>query len=487
MTNLKYIPEEPIVAIATALAPSALGIVRCSGKNSIELLSKVFSRPKALLEAPGNTIVYGWIQEVRSEKLGVRSGESDKTSNSSLLIPNCKIDEVLVSVFRGPKSFTGEDMVEISCHGGVHVVQSVYNLLLNSGFRAAERGEFTFRAYINGKADLTKAEAVREIIDSKTDASQSRAAGRLAGNLYETIDGVKKHIIDTLAAIEVEIEYPEDEETIADSFDSSELKRAEERLSELAASWKSEKIYQDGARVVLCGRTNAGKSSLFNALLKEDRAIVSDIEGTTRDFIESWIDFSGIPARLFDTAGLRETSDMIEAVGVERTKDLSEEADLILYLVDSKSGLNEEDRSFIREHGEIPLILVWNKCDAMEGNGQNAGKTSLLDSSLSIPQVSISAKKGMGLGNLSEAVRKALSLAESSDRSSAGLGSERQKLAVEKALESVRHALSLTEEYALDAVVQDLEDSLDSLGEVTGDVTPDDVLASIFANFCVGK
>lgn len=487
MTNLKYTPEEPIAAIATALAPSALGIVRCSGKNSIELLSKVFSRPKALLEAPGNTIVYGWIQEVRSEKLGVRSGESDKTSNSSLLIPNCKIDEVLVSVFRGPKSFTGEDMVEISCHGGVHVVQSVYNLLLNSGFRAAEKGEFTFRAYINGKTDLTKAEAVREIIDSKTDVSQNKAVGRLSGNLYEAIDGVKKHIVDTLAAIEVEIEYPEDEETIADSFDSSELKKAEERLSELAASWKSEKIYQDGARVVLCGRTNAGKSSLFNALLKEDRAIVSDIEGTTRDFIESWIDFSGIPARLFDTAGLRETSDMIEAVGVERTRDLSEEADLILYLVDSKSGLNEEDLSFIREHGKIPLILVWNKCDAVEGNGQNAGKTSFLDSSLSIPQVGISAKKGIGLGKLSEAVRKALSLAESSDRSSAGLGSERQKLAVEKALESVRHALSLTEEYALDAVVQDLEDSLDSLGEVTGDVTPDDVLASIFANFCVGK
>ena len=339
MTNLKYTPEEPIAAIATALAPAALGIVRASGKNCIELFSKIFSRPKALLEAAGNTIVYGWI-------------------------PN--IDEVLVSVFRAPKSFTGEDMIEISCHGGVHVVQAVYNLLLKSGFRAAEKGEFTFRAYINGKADLTKAEAVREIIDSKTDESQSRAAGRLAGNLYEAIDGVKKHIVDTLAAIEVEIEYPEDEETIADSFDSSELKKAEKTLSELADSWKSEKIYQDGARVVLCGRTNAGKSSLFNALLKEDRAIVSDIEGTTRDFIESWIDFSGIPARLFDTAGLRETSDAIEAVGVERTRDLSEEADLILYLVDSKAGLTEEDKSFISEHTEIPLILVWNKCDLLE-------------------------------------------------------------------------------------------------------------------------
>ncbi|MBR0494712.1 MAG: tRNA uridine-5-carboxymethylaminomethyl(34) synthesis GTPase MnmE [Treponema sp.] len=493
MTNLKYTPEEPIAAIATALAPAALGIVRCSGKNSIELLSKVFSRPKALLEAQGNTIVYGWLQAVRSEKLGVRScasGDEEaerpmSCDNSSLLTPNSslKIDEVLVSVFRAPKSFTGEDMVEISCHGGVHVVQAVYNLLLNSGFRAAEKGEFTFRAYINGKADLTKAEAVREIIDSKTDASQSRAAGRLAGNLYETIDGVKKHIVDTLAAIEVEIEYPEDEETIADSFDSTELKKAESVLEELAASWKSEKIYQDGARVVLCGRTNAGKSSLFNALLKEDRAIVSDIEGTTRDFIESWIDFAGIPARLFDTAGLRETSDVIEAVGVERTRDLSEEADLILYLVDSKSGLNDEDKAFIREHingpatPSIPIILVWNKCDLAEKS----------ESPFAIPQVRISAKKGIGLGELSESVRSALSVSGTSERNSTGLGSERQKISVEKALESVRHALALSEDYALDAVVQDLEDSLDALGEVTGDVTPDDVLGSIFSHFCVGK
>lgn len=494
MTNLKYTPEEPIAAIATALAPSALGIVRCSGKNSIELLSKVFSRPKALLEAAGNTIVYGWIQKAENGKRKTESFESGTNVNescesdtdtlSTFQFPlSTRIDEVLVSVFRAPKSFTGEDMVEISCHGGVHVVQAVYNLLLNSGFRAAEKGEFTFRAYINGKADLTKAEAVREIIDSKTDASQSRAAGRLAGNLYETIDGVKKHIVDTLAAIEVEIEYPEDEETIADSFDSTELKKAESILEELASSWKSEKIYQDGARVVLCGRTNAGKSSLFNALLKEDRAIVSDIEGTTRDFIESWIDFAGIPARLFDTAGLRETSDVIEAVGVERTRDLSEEADLILYLVDSKSGLNDEDKAFIEEHingpatSSIPIILVWNKCDLAEKP----------ESPFAIPQVRISAKKGIGLGQLSESVRSALSVSGTSERNSTGLGSERQKISVEKALESVRHALALSEDYALDAVVQDLEDSLDALGEVTGDVTPDDVLGSIFSHFCVGK
>lgn len=470
MTNIGYTPEEPIAAIATALAPSALGIVRCSGKNCIELFSTVFSRPNALRSAAGNTIVYGWIQET----------------------PEKKIDEVLVSVFKAPKSFTGEDMIEISCHGGATVILSVYNLLLAHGFRRAEKGEFTFRAYINGKTDLTKAEAVLEIIDSKTNESRARAAGRLAGNLYETIDSIKKHIIDTLAAIEVEIEYPEDEETIADSFNASELKKAEIMLRELADSWSSEKIYQDGARVVLCGRTNAGKSSLFNALLKEDRAIVSDSEGTTRDFIESWIDFDGIPARLFDTAGLRNTTDAVEAVGLERTKDLSNEADVILYLIDSAVGMNDEDRTFIEEHlhaekteaaakteQTVPLIIVYNKSDTVSSPPEDSYRT--------IPHVLIAAKNGAGIGKLSKLVRKTLSAGEKSDRNRAGLGSERQKNAVMQALESISHALALSNEYTLDAVVQDLEDSLDALGTVTGDVTPEDILGSVFSRFCVGK
>lgn len=478
MTNLGYTPEEPVAAIATALAPAALGIVRVSGKNCVELVSKVFSRPEKLLSAKGNTITYGWI---------VSGGE--------------KIDEVLVSVFRAPKSFTGEEMCEISSHGGVNVVQAIYSLLLKNGFRPAERGEFTFRAYINGKTDLTRAEAIREIIDSKTNAGRSRAAGRLAGNLFETIDKIKKLVVDTLAAIEVGIEYPEDEETIADSFDPTDLKKASAELSELASSWKSEKIYQDGARVVLAGRTNAGKSSLFNALLKEDRAIVSDIEGTTRDFIESWIDFGGIPARLFDTAGLRETEDKIEAVGVERSKDLSHEADLILYLVDASSGtenaLNDEDKEFLKNAAKKgkPLILVYNKVDKISEESQpiltlskSSSSPQVFEENLSVTGCCvIAAKTGFGLGELSENVKKILMKGSKTDRTQTGLGSERQKNAVSQALECVNHALSLTKDYALDAVVQDLEDCLDFLGEVTGEVTPDDVLGSIFSRFCVGK
>lgn len=456
MTQNQYTPEEPISSIATALAPAALGIVRVSGKNCIELVSKVFSRPKALLEAAGNTLVYGWMQTVAGDK----------------------IDEVMLAVYRAPKSFTGEDMVEIFCHGGPAVVTAVQNLMLKSGFREANRGEYTFRAYINGKTDLTKAEAVKEIIDSHTDVSRSHAAGRLAGSLFEEIDSIKKLIIDTLASIEVEIEYPEDEETIADTFDRKDIEIAIERLQSLVDSWKGEKLYQDGARVVLAGRTNAGKSSLFNAILKEERAIVSDIEGTTRDWLESWASINGIPVRLFDTAGLRETDDVIEAQGVELTRNLTKDADVVLYLIDSKAGVTDEDREFIENCAE-PLIVVWNKADMGDAKG---------DAFNNLPHAKISAKKGMGLKELFSQVTDILTKGVTTERQQAGLGSARQKESVAEALESVKHALvSADDNYTLDAVVQDLEDAIDCLGEVTGDVTPDDVLGSIFANFCVGK
>ena len=469
-------------------SPAALGIVRVSGKGWIELVSKVFSRPKALLEAPGNTLVYGWI--IDAEK---------------------KIDEVMLAVYRAPKSFTGEDMVEIFCHGGPAVVMAIQNLMLKSGFRQANRGEYTFRAFINGKTDLTRAEAVKEIIDSHTDVSRSHAAGRLAGSLFEEIDSIKKLIIDTLAAIEVEIEYPEDEETIADSFDREDIELAEKRLAALEASWRGEKLYQDGARVVLAGRTNAGKSSLFNAILKEERAIVSDIEGTTRDWLESWASINGIPVRLFDTAGLRQTSDVIEAQGVEISRSLVHDADVVLYLVDGTEGMNDEDRDFI-EKCEEPLIVVYTKADKDgvlgaeplgEGEAEDAAETVVepvettvsavagAGGRLSPPVAKISSKTGEGLSELFGQIYGILTAGiagGSTERSQAGLGSARQKEAVSAALESVRHALvSADDNYTLDAVVQDLEDALDSLGEVTGDVTPDDVLGSIFANFCVGK
>lgn len=532
-----YTPEEPIAAIATALAPSALAVIRTSGKGCIELVSHVFSRPEALTKAAGYTMLYGWIidpeKQASSADRTAPALEADSSENkaSAACKADARIDEVMLSVYRAPKSFTGEDMVEISCHGGTAPVMAVYRLLLKNGFRAAERGEFSFRAYVNGKTDLTRAEAIREIIDSRTDESRSRAAGRLSGALFDELARVKGLLIRTTASIEAEIEYPEDEETIADAFDPAELIEARDALARLADTWAGEKLYQDGVRIVLAGRTNAGKSSLFNLLLKEERAIVSDIEGTTRDWIESWISFGGIPARLFDTAGLRQSDDVIEQSGVERSLDLAEDADIVLYLADAGAGLLEDDIANLKRLAapqalkagaalsaegasgskglESRMVLVWNKCDVADAtkapaalkasdalsadNASGSAGDSALKSRLArVPQVRISAKTGEGIPELMSVVHELLSKQVSTSRQQAGLGSARQKASVDEALDSLNHALCVIAPDAdtglgLDAVVQDIEDALDSLAEITGETSPDDILENIFARFCVGK
>ena len=456
---MNYTLDDEIAAIATALAPAALGIVRTSGARSIELISRFFSRPNALLQAQGHTLVYGWIHD-----------------------EGVKIDEVILCVYRAPKSNTGENAVEILCHGGPGIVKAIYRLCIKYGFRAAERGEFTFRSFIHGKADLTRAEAVREIIDSKTNTAQQKAAGRLSGTVFREIETIKTDLMAALAALEVGIEYPEDEETIADSFDEALLKKPLSALQQLAASWQTEKIYQAGVRLVLVGKTNAGKSSLFNALLKEDRAIVSDIHGTTRDWLEAELDFKGIPAHIFDTAGLRATEDTIEAIGVQRSVELASAADIVLYLIDGTKPAGDEDSAFI-ERNTAPLIIVQTKADK--------GQPEPLPAALQrYPAVSLSSKTGAGLDVLIDTVVGLVTADTALPMQDAGvsLGTERQKEAVTAALEAARHALKAGRSgYPLDAVIQDVEEAVHALGSVTGEVRSDDILDKIFSGFCVGK
>ena len=456
---MNYRLDDEIAAIATALAPAALGIVRTSGARSIELISRFFSRPNALLQAQGHTLVYGWIHD-----------------------EGVKVDEVILCVYRAPKSNTGENAVEILCHGGPGIVKAIYRLCIKNGFREAERGEFTFRSFIHGKTDLTRAEAVREIIDSKTNTAQQKAAGRLSGTVFREIETIKTDLMAALAALEVGIEYPEDEETIADSFDEALLKKPLSALQQLAASWQTEKIYQAGVRLVLAGKTNAGKSSLFNALLKEDRAIVSDIHGTTRDWLEAELDFKGIPVHIFDTAGLRATEDTIEAIGVQRSVELASAADIVLYLIDGTKPAGDEDSAFI-ERNTAPLIIVQTKADK--------GQTEPLPAALQrYPAVSLSSKTGAGLDVLIDAVVALVTADTALPMQDAGvsLGTERQKEAVTAALEAARHALEAGRSgYPLDAVIQDVEEAVHALGSVTGEVRSDNILDKIFSGFCVGK
>ena len=468
----KYALDDPIAAIATALSPAALGIVRTSGKGAIDLASAIFSKPEKLKEAQGNTILHGWVLDPESKK---------------------EVDEVTVCVYREPKSFTGEDSVEFICHGGTAVVLKIYRLLIENGFRAAEGGEFTFRAFANGKADLTRAEAVNEIINSKTDINIELAAGRLSGNLFSGIEEIKHSLTAVIAAADVEIEYPEDEETSQGAFSPDLILRIIEPLKKLADSWAAEKIFIQGAKVVLAGKTNAGKSSLFNALLKEDRAIVSDIHGTTRDWLEASLNFNGIPVSLYDTAGIRYTQDSIEAIGVERSLEMSRNADLILYLCDPKDilsagSLNKDDSEFIK-NAKAPVITVITKEDLLDTELKEKIKEILKAEKIKEPII-ISSKASNGIKALSEKAYSVLAknTGSSGFSKTASLGSERQRDAVQKALDVLKTAYQNSlEGFPLDLIVEDLEEALSFLGEITGEVRSDDILDKVFSGFCVGK
>jgi len=458
-----YGDESPIAAFATTPGNSALTLIRCSGKESIDLASSVFSKSTPpLAAAPGNTVIHGWIV----------NGE--------------KIDDVLVSVFRSPKSYTGEDSLDICCHGGAAAGKAVMAALKNAGFRDALPGEFTFRAFMNGKLDLTKAESVMEIVSAKTETSRRHAVSRLSGSLYEEIDGIKKLLTDVLAAAEIYLDYSEDEISADAEEAEGRLPKKDialsvlERLKKLSDSWRIERVYQEGITLVIAGCPNSGKSSLFNALLKEDRSIVTEIPGTTRDWIEAWVSVEGIPIRLIDTAGLRKTDDSVEKIGVERSRKILEESDIVLYLIDGAQGLTEEDKIFNSQNGKS--IFVWNKCDI-----------ALPPESLQISgqaPICVSAKTGEGLPGLYSAITSQAGIKDlqQTETSTAALGTARQKTLVDAAIASLQEALSLSDKNEpLDIIAPLIKDAVNSLGEITGEVSASDLLEKMFSNFCVGK
>jgi len=495
-TKPDYGDKDPIAALATALGESALAIVRTSGtnsdgKNAIDLLAEIFSRPQALLSAAGNTTVHGWIVEPLDSNSKTRK----------------KLDEVLVSVYRAPHSYTGEDSADISCHGGIAAVKAVLAALKKAGFREALKGEFTFRAFMNGKLDLTQAESVMELVSAKTGRGREQAVRRLSGVLEREISAIKETLVEVLAATEIFLDYSEDEFLSPDEESEGALpnkalaEKAAGKLKALSELWSRERIYVEGALAVLAGLPNAGKSSLFNYLIREDRSIVTDVPGTTRDWIEAVISLDDIPLRLADTAGLRKTDnnapgskeiDEAERIGVERSMELLEKADLVLYVVDGVKGFTDEDRDFIAKHSETqkdqPLVILWNKADLVKPSASPGEKTQFLP---------VSAKTGEGIpellrlmAGLLEKSPQSLSSSSTEDQllQAAGPGNIRQKELIDLALSDIEEALSLAGRgESLDIIAPLISSAVNALGEITGEVSNADILKVMFSRFCVGK
>jgi len=463
-----YGGDSPIAAFATTPGGSALTLIRCSGKGALNLAEKIFSDPEKLRQTAGNTVLHGWI-----------------------IASNEKVDEVLISVFRSPKSYTGEDSLDISCHGGIAAGKGVMAALRAAGFRDALPGEFTFRAFMNGKLDLTQSEAVMELVSARTDKGRSHAIGRLSGVLEHEINAIKQQLVEVLSGVEIFLDYSEDEisanaDEAAGRFSGQHsVREILARLRALAQSWRWERIYQEGILAVIAGRPNAGKSSLFNLLLKEERSIVTEIPGTTRDWIEALISLEGIPIRLADTAGLRESLDPVEKIGVERSRDLLEAAELILYLIDGEAGITAEDTAFINELKQTarrkPLLTLWNKADInpLPSPAETGGD-----------YISISAKTGKGIAELEAVIVQTIQerFNAADERAAASLGTVRQKNLVEAAAAALEEALALAEQgQPLDLIAPLLREAVNSLGEITGEVSTADILEEMFSKFCVGK
>ncbi len=447
----EYDTEDDIAALATPRAAGAIAVIRTSGKRCLEKAARCFSRPKALKAAEGGTFLYG-----------------------KILHPTTKepIDDVIVSVSRAPRSYTGGDCLEISCHGGIPGVDAVLAALREVGFRDAEPGEFTMRAFINGKLDLTQAEAVASLIDAKTKAMHTASLRTLDGAVSRELSEIRRILIDVSAAVEVQLDYAEDDLDDAVVVPVAELEEAALRLRRLSDSYKVGRLMREGVKIALAGRTNSGKSSLFNRLLNEERSIVSDIHGTTRDYLEESVTIAGFPVVLYDTAGLRRSDDRIEAEGIERAHRILDACDLVLYVVNAVDGETDEDRRRL-ERIRTPILKVINKIDL---KAPPAGFNG----------IPVSAATGEGLSGLIEALADRL-------KSEAGTSeppfavNERQSQLVRQALTAVEAALTDNGGAVLDGIAIELKEALDAVGELTGETASPDILDAVFSRFCVGK
>lgn len=458
--------NDTIAAITTAFGSAGVGIIRVSGANAEVIADKVFYSKKGiqLREKPNYTITYGYVKD----KSGV------------------VIDEVLALVMREPHSFTGENVVELQCHGGMVVLKKILELVLQNGARLAEPGEFSKRAFLNGRLDLSQAEAIMDLINAKTEKAVVAAASTIQGSTLQAIKAIKEDITEVLAYLEADIDFPEEDITRLTTEEI--IKRigdAKAKVESLIATYKSGRIIRDGLKTVLIGKPNVGKSSLLNALLNEKRAIVTDVPGTTRDIIEEYYNLGGIPLVLIDTAGIRETEDIVEKIGVKKTREAIQQSDIIIYVLDILEGVTAEDISYIKELPKSKVIILVNKVDV--ANNQNQ-KQEIVSQLKDYNLLFISAKEKYGLKELEHIINKLFLGPGLEVNNKTILTNLRQKDALVKAEEALKGAEeSAVMEMPADFITIDLKQAWYNLGEVTGESLAEDIVDKIFSQFCLGK
>ena len=455
---------DTICGIATPLGEGGISIIRVSGSDSLKIINKIFKGKNAsdILDMKSYTMRYGHICDINSK---------------------FEIDEVIISYMKGPRSFTAEDVVEVNCHGGVVSTGRVLEEIIKAGARIAEPGEFTKRAFLNGRIDLSQAEAVMDIIRAKTDLSMKSAVMQSNGALSKEIGKLREYMLNTLALIEYSVDFTEDDEEPDETIPirvQEQLTIAIKDINKLLEGANEGRIIRDGLKLAIIGKPNVGKSSLLNCLLKEKRAIVTDIPGTTRDIIEEFISLEGIPVKITDTAGIRETEDEVEKIGVERSREKIDEADLIVLMLDSSCPLESEDREIIDKVKDKKYVVLMNKNDLEK-------KISDEDIKDLKNVIYISAKTGFGIDELKEKVKELFFNGEV-DSESMIISNNRHKQALYRALENCQEALNRVKsnEY-LDLISIYVTSALKALGEITGSELEEDLINKIFSEFCVGK